>query len=391
MDQVYAEIDALFDHVVDVRRDLHAHPELSHDEHRTTALIRHEMSQLGLDEVPVATATGAVFTLEGARPGKTVLLRADIDALPITEYAGDSFISTTEGIMHACGHDGHVASLLGAATALTRHADVLSGRYVFLFQPAEEGFAGASAMIDGGILDLVRPDAAVGCHLASPAPVGLVGVKTGIAMADARSFTLTVAGLGGHGAAAPTEGNVIVALARLIDGLGGVATGLRFEEVECSCSAGIVSAGTAANVIPDRAHLRGTLRTFDDATTSAALERIDQLCTAVSSSMGVEVSVHYDNHTPAVCNDGAMAKVVATAAQGVVGTAGVFAMPPVTPSDDMSEFLLRIPGCYFMVGAGKADGSSGMHHHPGFAIDEASLAVAAKVLAGAAIQMAEGS
>ena len=388
MDGLTQKVDAQFDDLVDLRRDLHRHPERSSAETRTTKVLLEATTALGLEQLPCPTETGALLRLEGGRPGRTVLIRADIDALPITEYEGESFRSIHEGVMHACGHDGHAAALVGVAGALAAHAEALPGTYLVCFQPAEEGLHGAAAMVGGGLLEALGVDAVIGCHLASPAPVGIVGYKAGLSWAEANQFTITLSGLGGHGAMAPTDGNVILALANVVQRLAGVAEGLSYEGVGCSCSAGQVHAGTAANVIPDRAQLHGTLRTFDAASTREALNRLEQLCAEVAAEGGVVATVEFGGRTPAVENDPLVTEIAAACAREVVGEPGVLELPPVTTSDDMSEFLARVPGAYLLVGAGKADGSSGMHHHPGFSIDEAAIAVAAKVLASTAVALA---
>ena len=199
-----AEIAALVvteqDRMVDVRRTLHRHPELSFLETDTTSLIDEHAAAIGLTKGFCPTDTGAVWTLDGGQPGRTVLIRADIDALPIVETAPIDFASEVEGVMHACGHDAHAAQLLGTAAALAARAEDLPGRYVFLVQPAEEALGGAIAMIDGGVLDSLGAEAVVGCHVASIAPVGLIGIKPGIAMSDSRKITIEASGVGGHGA-----------------------------------------------------------------------------------------------------------------------------------------------------------------------------------------------
>ena len=381
-------VAAAEDDLVAIRRDLHRHPELGFHETRTTAVIDEAMAALGAERLPCPTPTGSVWSIQGGQPGRTVMLRADIDALPITETAGLAFASEVDGLMHACGHDAHVAQMIGAARALAARAEDLPGRHIILFQPAEEALGGAEAMIAGGVLDGLDVERVVGCHVASIIPTGVVGVRDGIAMADVRSVRVEVEGIGGHGAAYTSGANPLLAAAILAQRLGEVAADLTYAGVDCSCTAGVLHAGTAGNVIPAHAVLKGTLRTFTPDQTDTALARLDALALELTAETGCTFHVHFDDTAPAVRNDEGVSDLVRGAATEVVGDRCVFAMPPVTPSDDVSFFLDRIPGCYFFVGAARADGSSGMHHNPGFAIDEGCLSIAARVLAGSAIACA---
>ena len=381
---------AEFDTMVEIRRSLHRQPELGFAETATTALINTTAQGLGLEQLFCPTETGAVWSLDGGRPGRTVILRADIDALPIEEESDASFVSSVEGLMHACGHDAHVAQLLGAASVLSARAEDLPGRYVFLFQPAEEALGGAKAMIEGGVLDGLDASAVIGCHVVSILPTGLVGVRSGITMSDVRALRIEVHGIGGHGAAYTEGANPLIAAALLSTRLGGVVEGMSLEGTSCSCTAGVLHAGTAPNVIPAHAHLEGTLRTFTPAQSEAALGRLETLLSETAEETGCTMSLSFSDHGPAVVNDHAMTELVRSVATEAVGAASVLTMPPITPSDDVSEFLNRIPGSYFFVGAGHADGSSGMHHNPGFSIDEGCLPVAATVLAAAAVAAADG-
>ncbi len=376
------------DLMVDVRRDVHRHPELGFEEHRTTALITDHLDGLGLQARRCPTPTGAVYELAGGRPGRTVLLRADIDALPVQELDGADVRSEVDGRMHACGHDAHVAALLGAATALAARRDELAGNFVFVFQPAEESVGGAAAMLDGGLLDGLDVAAAVGCHVTAMAPVGLVAMRPGITMSEVHSFTVTATGAGGHGAMAGSAGNVLLAVAELAGSLEGVVAGMSHDGTSCACSAGVLRSGSASNVVPSTGVLQGTLRTFTPEQATQTLEALGRLCVTIGERYESHLELSIDLHAPAVVNDTAVTEVVERVARGQLGPERVLRMPPVSPSDDMSEFLLRVPGCYFFVGAGRPDGTSGPHHAPTFAIDEGCLPNAARLLAGAAVALA---
>jgi amidohydrolase len=381
-------IAAHFDDVVSTRRALHVRPELSFAEHATTALIRDRMRGLGIAPLPCPTDTGGLYALAGGRPGRTILLRADIDGLPVQEEVDVAFRSATDGVMHACGHDAHTAILLGVAAAIADRIDDLPGRYVFLFQPAEERLAGARAMIEGGLLDGLGAEALVGCHVASTFPAGAVALRPGVALSDGQGLRFVLRGAGGHGAFAAARGNVLMAATKLVAGLGGAVDGLVHENAACACSAGVIRAGTAANVLPARAVVEGTLRTFTPEHKDEALRRLDALCAALRAEHGIAVELELTMHAPAVRNDPAATGVVRAAAARALGAAHVLDIPPAPPSDDVSLLMERVPGCFFFVGAGRADGKSGMHHSPTFDIDEEALRVGALVMAESAVDLA---
>jgi amidohydrolase len=386
LDGLVADVTA---QMIDVRRDLHRHPELGFDEYRTTALVRDELASLGLEERACPTPTGAVFELSGGRAGSTVVLRADLDGLPVHEDARGDVASQVDGQMHACGHDAHVAALLGVARVLSARRDELPGRHVFVFQPAEESLGGGKAMVDGGVMDGLGDASIVGCHVTTMAPVGLVALRSGVAMSEVHSFTIRASGAGGHGATAGTAGNVLLAIAQLAGTLETVVEDMSLDGTACACSAGVLTSGTAPNVVPSTGSLRGTLRTFTAAHTADALEGLRRLCASTGAQFGCALELELDDHAPAVVNDVGVTDIVERVAREALGDARVVIIPPVTPSDDVSEFLLRAPGCYFFVGAARPDGTSGPHHSPTFALDEGCLAVAARVLSGAAVRLAE--
>src|ERR1700722_3649155 len=262
-DDLAAVLDEVEGPMVEIRRDLHAPPELAFEEHRTSQVITDRLVELGYEIRPCPTITGVVARLEGSRPGKRVMVRADMDALPVSEERTDiAYASLNEGVMHACGHDVHVAGLLGVADLLARRRDELSGSFTLLFQPAEESVSGAKAMIDGGVLDDNPVDFVIGAHVTSLAPVGFVATRAGILMSQAQMISVRLDGKGGHGAMATTEGNVILAVSYLAPRLASVVEGLVYEGTQCACSAGVIEAGTANNVVPRHASLKGTMRTF---------------------------------------------------------------------------------------------------------------------------------
>jgi amidohydrolase len=346
------------------------------------------MGALGIEEARRVTETGGIFVLNGGRPGRSVVLRGDIDALPVQEHEARTGHSEVEGVMHACGHDVHVAALLGAASALASRRDELPGRYVFVFQPAEEALCGAKTMVENGALALMEGARLIGFHVTSVLPTGFVALREGITMSEAHSLTITLTGPGGHGAVPSEEGDVLRAAAELVARLDSVAEGLAYEGTNCVCSAGTLAAGTAVNVVPTSAKVTGTLRTFTDAQRDAAVTRLRELCASMAEARGVTVDFELPEHTPAVVNDAAVTALVEAEASIVLGSDAVFRMPPTAPSDDVSEFLAHLPGCYFFVGGAAPDGSSGMHHSPTFSVEDGSLRVGANVMVRSAVALA---
>jgi amidohydrolase len=384
-------LDDVEDPMVEIRRDLHAHPELAFEEHRTTQVVTDRLVELGFEIRPCPTVTGVVARLVGARPGRRVMVRADMDGLPVSEERSDlSFASQSDGIMHACGHDVHVAGLLGVADLLARRREELEGEFTLLFQPAEEAISGARAMIDGGVLESNPVDFVIGAHVTSLAPVGLVATRAGILMSDAQSLAVNITGRGGHGAMATVEGNVVLAVSYLAPRLASVVEGLIYEGTGCACSAGVLSAGTANNVVPRHAQLQGTLRTFTGDQKDEAVRRLRALLDEVETTFQVACELQLGIGAPAVVNNDVVTASVMRSAATIVGDGGVLAFPPVTPSDDFSEFSNRVPGCYVFVGGALPDGSSGMHHSPDFAIDDGACRIVAGVLAAAAVDLAAG-
>ncbi len=383
-----ASIGAVYDEMVVTRRILHRQPELAFSEHATTALIRERMSSLNIAELDRVTETGGIFAFEGGRPGRSVVLRADIDALPIQEDAAARFHSDVHGTMHACGHDVHVASLLGVARALSTQRAELPGRYIFLFQPAEEALCGAKRMLEGGALDVIGEARLIGFHVTSQIPTGIVALREGIAMSEAHSLRITLVGPGGHGAIPTVKGDVIKATAELVTRLGTVATGMNYEGANCVCSAGMLSAGTAVNVVPTTATVSGTLRTFTEDQREEAFLRLQAVCNVIADSHGVVVELEFHEHTAPVRNDGTVTDLVEAVSQQLLGSEHVLRMPPASPSDDVSEFLSHLPGCYFFVGGANTEGTSGMHHSPTFSVEDEALRVGAGVVLRSAIALA---
>jgi amidohydrolase len=379
------EVAAMTEELIATRRDLHAHPELGYQERRTAGIVAARLRELGIDIREGVAETGVIGLLRGARPGPTVLLRADMDALPIVEANEIPYRSQTPGVMHACGHDGHTAILLGAARLLAARREQLAGSVKFIFQPAEEGGAGAQRMIEQGALEEPAVDAAFGLHLWNVGPLGAVGVREGPMMACSDVFDLTVMGKGGHAAAPHRTIDPVVIAAHLIVALQTLVSRETDPLQSAVVTVGRIQGGEARNVIPDQVLLQGTIRTFDPELREAMPRRLERVARGVTEALGGTCELSHRFGYPCLVNDAAMAEIVRAAARPVVGEEHVVVAPAVMGAEDMSYFLQRVPGCFFRLGsANAARGLDYGHHHPRFDFDEAALPVGVEILAGAA-------
>lgn len=367
--------------LVDVRRDLHAHPELAFEEHRTSELVARKLRDLGLEVRTGVGKTGVVATVQGAKPGKTVMLRADMDALPIQEENETPYRSTVPGKMHACGHDCHTSILLGVARQLVRGRGELAGRVKLCFQPAEENGGGAVAMIADGVLDDPKPDATFGVHVWQDLDLGTVGVTPGPFMAAVDEFTVTVRGVGAHGAMPHTGVDPVLCLSHIVTALQSIASREVDPLAEVVVSVTQVRAGTAFNIIPETAWMNGTTRTFDDAVWEALPGRFERIVNGIAAAHGCKAEIDYKRHNRPTVNDAAMAALAHAAAAEVVGADHVRRDVRTMGGEDFSAFLNRVPGCFIAVGSRNvARGLKHDHHHPRFDVDEACLAISAEIL-----------
>lgn len=379
---------SILDDVVDLRRYFHQHPEVSFREHDTSRYLTERLRELGLDMKTCPTDTGAVALLDTGRPGKTVMLRADIDALPIHEESGVDFPSRLDGRMHACGHDAHMAIMIGVARTLIDRIWDVGGRYLFVFQPAEEIVEGAKAMIARGLLDEHRPDAVIGLHVVSFLESGTVVTRPGLMWSGSDAFDVRFSGPGGHGGMMGRRGNVLAAQAFFVERLHTVVEGLEQDGVQCHTTVGNIAADGAWNVVPRRVLVQGSVRTFDAALREQALERLHDLLREAETEFEVEANVDLVHGTVPLMNEPNVTRKVLEVGDELIGEHASVLGRPLTVSDDFAEFLTRIPGCYFMLGARPEGDVTPAHHSPGFRIDEAALPVGVKVLAGAASRLA---
>jgi amidohydrolase len=352
------------------RRHLHANPELSFEEVETTRFLEETLGSLDGLELERPAPTGLVARLRGGRPGRTLALRADIDALPIQEETGLPFASTRAGVMHACGHDAHTAILLAAAKTLVERRADLAGEVRFLFQAAEEKPpGGARQLVDSGALDGV--DAVVGIHLFSEEPVGTISVPAGPRTAAADTIAIQIRGAGGHAAAPHHAVDSIVVAAQVVSNLQLIVSRTVDPIESAVVSVTQFHAGTADNVIPETVELRGTVRTYSQVVRAAVRERIERIVRGVSEAHGATYAYEYGEGYAALHNDSEAAALVETAARAELGDDAIRHTPPIMGGEDFSAYLDVAPGAFFIVGAGGEDAAP--HHHPRFVIDESAL------------------
>lgn len=371
--------------VVKIRRDLHRIPELAYTEEKTSAYVAEYLKREGLSVVTGIARTGVVGLLDTGRPGPTLLVRADMDALPITEATGLPFASQHPGVMHACGHDGHTAMVLIAATVMNALKDRIIGTIKFVFQPAEEGPGGAKPMIEAGVMDNPRVDYALGCHIWPTIPEGTIGIRAGVLMAAMFRFDITITGKGGHGAmphlcvdALETGCQVVAALQRIVS--------RQMDPLQPSVvTVGKFEAGTAFNVIPETATFCGTARTFDKTTWERWPEIIETIVKGVCESMGAGYEMSFEQGYPPTINDPDMADRMKRIAGQVVGVDRVVVPDMTLGGEDMAFFLERVPGCFFCLGAGN-DSYAGIHN-PRFGFNEEILLTGVETYCRAAIDL----
>ncbi len=375
---------ALREEMVARRRDFHQHPEIAFDEVRTAGIVAQVLSELGIEVQTGVGKTGVVGLLEGNKDGPTVLVRFDMDALPIEEANDVAYRSQTAQRMHACGHDGHTAIGLAVAKMLSAHRGEMRGRIKFIFQPAEEIGQGALAMINDGILSDPIPGVSLGLHLWNELPVGEVGLTPGGAMAGANIFSVEIRGRGGHAAIPNQTVDPVVAMAHMITALQSIVSRNVSPLDTAVVSVTRVQAGDAFNVIPDKAAFHGTIRTFDQDSYDLVIERFQKIVTGIAETMGSMVSINFRLPSPPVTNDpdtiARLRNGFAQLAPEWVYRDGIRTMA----AEDMGFILERVPGVFFFVGSANAEqGLNYPHHHPRFDFDEEALVIGASLLASA--------
>ncbi len=354
--------------LIRLRRDLHRSPELAFDEHQTGARVADTLTTLGLSVRRGAGRTGVLADLEGAAQGPRLLIRADMDALPITEATGREFASQRAGVMHACGHDAHTAAAVGAATALVELRDQLAGSVRFCFQPAEETLSGAQAMIEDGALDGVHR--VLGAHVFAPLPAGTVHNTTGPVLAGADFFELDVIGRAGHAGMLQSTIDPIFATAQLVSALQSIVARETGPKDLLVLSITAINGGSAPNIVTDRVTLQGNIRWLSEDSRQRALERIQAVASGVCSALRAACTFRVTASAPVSVNAKSEAAVVETAI-AATGRAVSVNTGYITASDDWARYCDRLPGTFFLVGAG-GPGAPG-HHSPTFDIDESAI------------------
>ncbi|MEH7344191.1 M20 family metallopeptidase [Bacillus sp. JJ1532] len=379
--EIFRILESDYPLMVQIRRDFHMHPELSFKEVRTPNKIAEFHKELGLEVKTGVGGRGVVSTLRGGKPGKTVALRADFDALPIQDEKQVEYKSKVEGVMHACGHDAHTASLLVLAKALTSVKEEIAGNIVFIHQHAEEVLpGGAIAMIEDGCLENV--DAIFGTHVRSTIPYGKIGYRSGYMMAAPDKFSINVIGKGGHGAYPHETVDAIVLGSQIVANLQNIVSRKLNPLDTAVVTVGSFHAGNAFNVISDRAVIEGTIRTFDETVRTKIEEEIGNIAKGICMSAGGSCEYTYTRGYPSLWNHPNETNLVVEAANKVIAPENVFEITPIMGGEDFSYYLKHVPGSFFYTCAGKEDMSANFpHHHPKFDIDERAMLVAAKTLA----------
>ena len=393
---IEAKLPAVMPKVVAWRRDLHQHPELSFEEQRTSALVAAHLKALGMEVQAPVGKTGVVGILRGGKPGPVVALRADMDGLPVTELVDLPFKSTVRtqwqgqevGVMHACGHDNHVAILMGAAEVLAGMKAQLPGTVKFLFQPAEEGLGGAQAMVDDGALTNPAPSAVFGLHV-WPTHVGSIGVRQGPIMAAAGNFSIIIKGKQTHGSQPWSGVDPIVVASQVVLGLQTIASRqVNVAYLPSVLTVGQIAGGNRSNIIPDSVVMVGTLRTFDDRMRADIARRITRTAEDIARSAGATAIVKVDQGGLVTANDTSLTDRMLPTLRRAAGANGVQFINPVMGSEDFPVFTQKIPGIFFFLGVTPKDKDPAtvpVNHSPLFFADEGALITGVRAMTGLAV------
>lgn len=387
IDQMVSEISG---EMIRLRRDFHAFPELGFQEKRTSGIIAAYLKGLGMEVLEGVGKTGVAGLLKGTAPGRTIMLRADMDALPIQEKNDAAYRSTNKGIMHACGHDGHMAILLGTASVLSRCRDAFMGNVKFVFQPAEERIGGARCMIEDGILEDPKVDAAFGLHLFSAIPTGTVCWRKGIMMAAMDSFSLLIKGRSGHSSMPESGVDAIQAGARVITALRGLNR-MDASGQSALINVGTIRGGTASNVIAEEVELTGTVRTLDNGVRAGFPAAMVSVIRDIATEMKAGIDLDYEHGYPPLSNDAEMTDHLLHTLADTPWRDGSIEIPPIMASEDMAFYLERVPGCFFFLGAGNAEkGLNKALHSSEFDFDESAMDIGATILSKLALAFLTG-
>ncbi|MBI3150879.1 MAG: amidohydrolase [Chloroflexi bacterium] len=384
----------LFPYTQAMRRDFHIHPELGFNEIRTGGIVAKELEALGIEVTKGVGKTGVVGFLEGSKPGPTILLRFDMDALPITEETDAEYASENAGVMHACGHDGHTAIGLTVAKILNQSKDSLAGNIKFCFQPSEEGtngedVGGALMMIRDGVMEGPTVEKTLSLHVWNDKPIGWIHVAKGPVMAGAELFIIKLTGKGGHGAGPETTIDPVVCAAQIVTALQTIVSRNIEPLKPAVVSATSIHSGTAFNIIPQTAEIWGTIRTFDHEVRKRVLERFEQIVRGTAAAMNCEVEITIQQVTAPVINNEEVAASVFASAQALFPKTEIASNSYLTMgAEDMGYMQEKADGCYFFIGSANAEKNLNYnHHHPKFDFDEQALINGVALMASAATDL----
>jgi amidohydrolase len=382
------EAKNLFQYMRTLRRDFHRHPELGFYEFRTSGIISKELEALGLEIHKGIGKTGVVALLEGVTSGPVVLLRFDMDALPIQEETGSEYTSLNKGVMHACGHDGNTAVGLAVARLLHSHLKELKGTIKFVFQPAEEGLGGAEAMLRDGLIENPKPDFALAMHLWNEKPLGWFGISDGPFMAGAEAFNIKILGKGGHGAQPHLTADPVLASAQIINAMQSIVARNISPLQSAAISVTLINGGEKFNVIPSIVDMRVTIRTKGQGVREVVLDRMKQIVDGVAGAMGCQAEMEVKNLTPAVVNDPSISEKVRETTYRLFPDMQIDTTFSTMVSEDMAVIMNKVPGCFFFVGSANTEkGLNAPHHNPLFDFNEEALVYSATLMAASAVSL----
>ena len=376
---IHPEIQSIKKTIIETRRDLHKHPELSFNEIRTSKIVAEKLESFGIEVKRNIGKTGVVGTLKGNKTGSTIGLRADMDALPIQETGDVPYKSINDGVMHACGHDAHTAMLLGAAEALSNLKEKINGEVRFIFQPAEEGYAGAKFMIEDGAIDGV--DEIYGLHVWNYQKSGTIGIKSGPVMAAADMFTIKITGIGGHGATPQGTVDCVVVASHLIQTLQTIVSRNTNPLESTVVTIGQINGGYNFNIIADEIILKGTARAYTESNKQLIKKRMKEIISGIEQTFGAKIKLHYKDGYPPVINHRQSTERLKVSAKKIVGDDNVMNPYLSMGGEDFSYFLNQIPGCFFFLGSAPKDREpmSTPQHCSHFDIDEEVMLIGSSI------------
>ncbi len=375
-----------YERIVEIRHRIHMYPELSFQEFETSKLVANELRKVGIEVQEGIAGTGVVGLIRGGKPGKTVLLRADMDALEIEEEADVPYKSKVKGKMHACGHDGHTAGVLGAAMILNDMKDEIKGNIKLVFQPAEESDGGAKPMIDEGIMENPHVDAAIGCHLWGGFKEGEIHVKEGPVMASPDIFDLKIIGKGGHAGIPHLSIDPVLIAAQVICSIQGIVSRRTnpLKPVVISCCS--IRGGETYNVIPNEVEVKGTVRTFDNEIRDWIPKAIEEILSTTTESFGGDYEFKYIKRFPPLINNEEMVSLAKESISKLIGKENVFKQEEANMGgEDFAYFAEKVPSVYYFIGITPEGSDTVVHHHPKFSFDDANLLILSQSMAQVAI------